>query len=461
MAEVDTRIESLEDEIKVLKGEVRRTLVDLRALLMREDSPLNEGTFGRSTALKNMEADGEPTLTRKEVSDMVRQETAEVARSSVPDTQTPNATPLPNPEHPVPQGATMATPVSAVPGTPFPQNPMWGVGAGYPPPPPQAPASAVQPPDPAIAERERKLAEQERRMEEQERRLADQERRITSAVRPEEAQERDLAPPGVLGAPVKKTPEAAPRRPETEDLGEKKESLRQLEREQQTLPDQALGNEDQGFEEMTRPPRNPASPDREKLDPREEVEDGVGEQPEILVTVRSRDIDTLEKDNERVIRKRPLDNVSSPKRERLPQSEGDNEVGRPQANAGNGRGNRVYEEYTELLGETEELDVAVVGDLETFPLDVNLLSSLTRWTSVARNRVGEQRLIEILDLYAQSGHLSPSLRELLGQISGMVGGYQPETNEDAQGFVDLIFHLHGILAGGLAIPQIQQAKPAN
>ena len=46
MADVDTRVESLEDEVKVLKGEVRRTLVDLRALLMREDSPLNEGNLG-------------------------------------------------------------------------------------------------------------------------------------------------------------------------------------------------------------------------------------------------------------------------------------------------------------------------------------------------------------------------------------------------------------------------------
>jgi hypothetical protein len=39
MAESDTRLETLEDEVKVLKGEFKRTLVDLRALLMREDLP--------------------------------------------------------------------------------------------------------------------------------------------------------------------------------------------------------------------------------------------------------------------------------------------------------------------------------------------------------------------------------------------------------------------------------------
>ena len=42
MAGEDKRIEVLEEELKLLKGEVKRTLVDLRAFIMREDSPLNE-----------------------------------------------------------------------------------------------------------------------------------------------------------------------------------------------------------------------------------------------------------------------------------------------------------------------------------------------------------------------------------------------------------------------------------
>ena len=45
MAENEDRIETLEDEVKVLKGEVKRTLVDLRSLLMREDSPLGEAAL--------------------------------------------------------------------------------------------------------------------------------------------------------------------------------------------------------------------------------------------------------------------------------------------------------------------------------------------------------------------------------------------------------------------------------
>lgn len=57
MAEGDTRIETLEGELKVLKGEVRRTLVDLRKLLMREDSPLNERALARHLAA--MPSEGE------------------------------------------------------------------------------------------------------------------------------------------------------------------------------------------------------------------------------------------------------------------------------------------------------------------------------------------------------------------------------------------------------------------
>ncbi|HZA21845.1 MAG TPA: hypothetical protein VFA32_04450, partial [Dehalococcoidia bacterium] len=47
MAESETRLETLEDEVRVLKGEVKRTLVDLRALLMSEDSPLSPKALTR------------------------------------------------------------------------------------------------------------------------------------------------------------------------------------------------------------------------------------------------------------------------------------------------------------------------------------------------------------------------------------------------------------------------------
>ncbi len=109
------------------------------------------------------------------------------------------------------------------------------------------------------------------------------------------------------------------------------------------------------------------------------------------------------------------------------------------------------------MAETEELG-AEEGEGASLPLDVNLVSSLTRLATVAKQRVGEQRLNEILDLYSQSGHLTAGLRQLIEQIFKLVGESGPEVGEDAQVCLDLIFHLHGILAGGLAIRQIPVAK---
>ena len=504
MAEVDTRIETLEDEIKVLKGEVRRTLVDLRALLMREDSPLNESTFGRQPVLRGTETSEEPPVTRKELTELVKQETAEIARPPVPDTQPPSPPPAANPVQPVAPGVGMATPGSAFPGMPFAQSPPWGVGGGYPsgppqaqPPGPQLPDSAMAererklaeqerrmedqerrladqerrvtsaaqsesttpPPDPAMAERERKLAEQERRMEEQEGRLADQERMFTSAAQKKDEQERDFDQRIVREEPTQKSADSAVSHAEPEKHRDKKESDIELDRGEQTLPNQGRSSEHHASEEETILPLRWSSSDRGNPGPTKDPEDRDSEQAEVLQPARLEDDGALQNDTARIVRSRS-EAKGSPGTPEWPLGDYGEEEGRPKTITGNGRGNRVYDEYKELLGETEELEGSDGVDLGAFPLDVNLLSSLTRWTTVARNRVGEQRLIEILDLYSQSGHLSNGLRELLRQISSMVGNAHPETSDDAQGFVDLIFHLHGILSGGLAIRQIQHAKPA-
>ena len=107
-------------------------------------------------------------------------------------------------------------------------------------------------------------------------------------------------------------------------------------------------------------------------------------------------------------------------------------------------------------------------------MDVNLISSLTRWAIVAKERVDGQWLDQILELYSHLGHLTPDLRSLLTQIIALVDG-SPEkqappagvpeieapvngassqnikrNDADAQECIDLIFHLHGVLAGSLA-----------
>ncbi len=127
----------------------------------------------------------------------------------------------------------------------------------------------------------------------------------------------------------------------------------------------------------------------------------------------------------------------------------------------NGRNSRVYEEYIDLLAATEELVAEEEGAGSSLLLDVNLLSSLTHWVAIARQRVGEKRLNDILDLYSQSGHLSQDVRQLIHQIGGMIDDAPSEAIVDGQECVDLIFHLHGILAGGLTIRRVPVTKLAS
>ena len=55
MADSDKRLDAVEDELKLLKGEVKRTLVDLSALIMKEDSPLQDNLDGLRNKRRNRE----------------------------------------------------------------------------------------------------------------------------------------------------------------------------------------------------------------------------------------------------------------------------------------------------------------------------------------------------------------------------------------------------------------------
>ena len=126
----------------------------------------------------------------------------------------------------------------------------------------------------------------------------------------------------------------------------------------------------------------------------------------------------------------------------------------------NGNGSRVYDEYNQLLSETEASYIESGGANPNAPMDINLVASLVRWASIAKQRVGDQRLRNILDLYLQSGHATPGPREVLTQITGMADSMAHETNQSAQESVDLIYHLHGILTGDLAVVRVPQMKIA-
>ena len=138
MADSDRKLEVLEDELKLLKGEVKKTLVDLRAFIMKEESPIHdrldmgrpfrngeEQPAGGMISIASSEPDGADRQRIAELEDQVR-----YLKNATPPTA---ATPQPSPVYPPPQGYPQA-----------PAAPPWaGMPAGYVgapiPPMPQAP----------------------------------------------------------------------------------------------------------------------------------------------------------------------------------------------------------------------------------------------------------------------------------------------------------------------------------
>ena len=123
--------------------------------------------------------------------------------------------------------------------------------------------------------------------------------------------------------------------------------------------------------------------------------------------------------------------------------------------ANNGRGSPVFDEYFELMEIAEGPQLPGLTPAGS-PVDLNLVASLVRWASIAKHRVGEDRLRGVLELYFQSRPISPSLKDLLNQITEMADALPGDEEQTAQVCVDLISHLHGILTGGLPVGQVSQ-----
>jgi hypothetical protein len=375
MAESDTRLETLEDEVKVLKGEVKRTLVDLRALLMREDSPLGDGALGRRIVMPDRGADGE-TAHRREV-------TATAGPPAVPMEAAPGP------------GAFPGSPPQAGPGGfPGAASPPIVIQQGGPPPGPQPqPAADLV----ALAEQERRMAEQERRMAEQERKIAEQKRNLANASRPEQ--------PG-------------PPRDEYHHPPEKREqaSHQITENTGQVTP---------GKNGLDRPPQEDQGTDR-------------AGQP---------------------VSQNGWKDLAEAKSVAGPQGKKGAEQP-PASPERHQRANSVYDEYRELLEESKEVYPAEdTADIPAGPpLDMNLLSNLVYWVALAKQKVGEQRLKDILELYIKSGHSRPELRDLLLHISNLVDAAPVSVSPNTGEWVDLMFHLHGILTGSFPVIKIPQIR---
>ena len=84
-------------------------------------------------------------------------------------------------------------------------------------------------------------------------------------------------------------------------------------------------------------------------------------------------------------------------------------------------------------------------------LDVNLVAGLLRWAFQAKNRLGHERLMDLIELYLSSSQHSRELGEAIVYVCTMVNDDVTITSDPAQECVDLLHQLHGILAGGISI----------
>ena len=474
----DQKLEVLEEEIKVLKGEVRRTLVDLRALVMRADSPLGDSSIGRRAAMADLAPEEETAATRKESSETVRQVVAEPV-APVPTQPPPVAQPAPEAvaqpgPGPAVGFAPPGPPSGMPPEMPIQPAPMWSTAPMYQPPlPAPAPAPAPGPspgaPDSGAAEQMLKMADQERRLAEQDRKMAEQERNMAEADRSksddkqqpsdkQSEQEQRIAKLELNLAEARKPPEMGPS-PGPGGMPVKKDD-----------PMEEAEEEDEKFngslEELGIPIQDPGDPeDRPTEDHAEgdvpgtvsnnghdsKYEDHENEQEEIpkKVTAEVRNVERQEPVQQ--LRQEPED--ESPETNIGSQFNHVEEECEPRGNKG--RGSPVFDEYLELMeiAEGPELPGLVPAGA---PLDLNLVASLVRWASIAKHRVGEERLSGILELYFQSRPISPSLKDLLNQITEMADALPGDEEQTAQVCVDLISHLHGILTGGLPVGQVSQ-----
>ena len=443
MAENDKRIESLEDEVKVLKGEVKRTLVDLRALLMREDSPLNEGGMARRAAAAAKPPAPEPPVQKEVVREAVQQAVAAappaapeprpapppVAATPPPRSEpAPAATPPPPPP-PIARPAFVAT-VGPGPGPgAMAAGPGRGPGPGpaqfitnpgpWPAPPPYYPPAPPGPPpqDQHLAEQERHLAQQERMLAQQEREMAHQERRKA--------------------------------RDEEEDRPRKRSK-----REDQDRDDGRHEEPDVPVMPVRPSLALPWSPGAEMrpsdtLPPRAKV-DLSGERKE----------EELDQPRRRQEEDRAPVRASSARNSQY--MDRDEEEDSPQRPARSSAGSRVFEEYWELLDEATAQSPA--GDATGSPVDVNVIASLVHWVATAKQQLGDEKLKELMELYLQSGHSRPGLQDLLMHLHSIVAPAPEGAAQSKLEWVDLMFQLHGILTGGLPIgrlpPVALASKPA-
>ena len=418
MAGSDKRLEVMEDELKLLKGEVKRTLVDIRAFMMREDSPLNERmSSGPAPSAKppvqtevivkdkdegrRMESlEDELKYLRREgggggssaQSDKALEVLQEGMKSQSGDKVLEVlADELKSQRQ---ERSDITSGVQAPAQSPVPQPPTEAAGNVAPEPPAASQPPATAPQEPATA----------------------------TAQQPQ---------PSSQDHPAARVDQQYDTR---------------VEQSQQPRPESQPP-----WEEAT---RDEAMPDRSPHGREGEWQDREGRPPR--------------GGGRRYRQPRGYEEGASPdfaeRRRYVPMKETPRPHERKTNGNGNGNGHRWDREDLEEYYWDSSYPGDPYGDGATSPdfLDVNLTGNLVRWTLQAKRRMGQERLMDLLELYFRSGHHSKELKEIIGYICTVSEEDEGEYGPDpAQECVDLIHQLHGILTGGIRVINRPWVKNGN
>ena len=124
----------------------------------------------------------------------------------------------------------------------------------------------------------------------------------------------------------------------------------------------------------------------------------------------------------------------------------------------------VFEDDVEMV---EEPLAGLEDELEDGPgyaqeegaitMDVNLITGLVRWTSIALNRLGLEGVGRLLDLYISSGNGTKGLKDLVLYMTALAGRDTGAPDRGGE-YVGLMHYLHGVLTShemAVTIPVLQ------
>ena len=106
---------------------------------------------------------------------------------------------------------------------------------------------------------------------------------------------------------------------------------------------------------------------------------------------------------------------------------------------------------------TQVIDRAMRAE-QALNLSVNDVSNLVRWVSVAKRRMGQEKMRGLLDLYIKYAGYTPALKEVVTEISELLGDMAPAQGEperaiaSAEECTDLMYQFHGIINRNDAVP---------